>query len=183
MYSLLPFLCFFSLGLCHQIFTAEIIYHLFDACTKYMEEVKQRKRVESAETAVFPVVLDILPNAIFNVKSPIVMGVRVVDGVARIGTPICIPSKQFLFVGRITGIQKNHTDFTEAKKGEEFCVKIEQSKSDQQVIFGRHFDASSQLVSRLTRESIDLLKTNFKDDVSPSDWKLVVKLKQVFDIM
>ena len=57
--------------------------------------------------------------------------------------------------------------------------KIEQSKSDQQIVFGRHFDASSQLVSKITRESIDLLKANFKDDLSEADWRLVVKLKKV----
>jgi translation initiation factor 5B len=63
------------------------------------------------------------------------------------------------------------------------ACKIEQSKSDQQVVFGRQFDASCQLVSRITRESIDLLKQNFKDDLSESEWKLVVKLKRVFEIM
>jgi translation initiation factor 5B len=35
----------------------------------------------------------------------------------------------------------------------------------------------------LTRRSIDLLKANFKDDLSENDWKLVVRLKKVFDIM
>ena len=121
--------------------------------------------------------------AIYFLQSPIVLGVRVVEGVARIGTPICIPSKDFLVVGRITGIQKNHTDQQQAKKGEEFALKIEQSKSDPPVIFGRHFDASSQLVSKLTRESIDKLKASFKDDLTDAEWKLVIKLKKVFDIM
>lgn len=148
-----------------------------------MADIKEKKRVESAEVAVFPCVLDILPNSVFNVKSPIVLGVRVVEGVARIGTPICIPSKSFLFIGKITGIQKNHQDFQEAKKGEEFACKFEQSKSDQQVVFGRQFDASCQLVSRITRESIDLLKANFKDDLTDAEWRLVVKLKKVFEIM
>ena len=106
-----------------QIFTADIIYHLYDSVTKYMAEVREKKRGESADVAVFPCVLDILPNSIFNVKSPIVLGVRVVEGVARVGTPICIPSKSFLVIGRITGIQKNHTDFQEAKKGEEFAYE------------------------------------------------------------
>jgi translation initiation factor 5B len=124
-----------------------------------MAEVRERKRNESV-AAVFPCVLDILPNSIFNVKSPIVMGVRVVEGFARIGTPICIPSKDFLVIGRITGIQKNHTDQNEAKKGEEFACKIEQDKGAQQIIFGRHFDASCQLVSKISRESIDQLKVN-----------------------
>jgi len=85
-----------------------------------MAEVKEKKRTESV-AAVFPCVLDIIPAAIFNVKQPIVLGVRVVEGVARIGTPICIPSKEFIVIGRITGIQKNHVDQTEAKKGEEFA--------------------------------------------------------------
>jgi translation initiation factor 5B len=66
-------------------------------------------------------VLDILPQAVFNVKSPIVLGVRVVEGIARVGTPVCLPSKNFLMIGRITGIQKNHVDYQEAKKGEEFA--------------------------------------------------------------
>ena len=61
--------------------------------------------------------------------------------------------------------------------------KIEQGKGDQVIVFGRHFDASSQLVSKISRESIDLLKANFKDDLSEADWKLVVKLKKVFNIM
>ena len=32
-----------------RIFTADIIYHLFDSCTKYMDEVKARKQQEAKE--------------------------------------------------------------------------------------------------------------------------------------
>jgi hypothetical protein len=56
--------------------------------------------------------------------------------------------------------------------------KIEQGKGDQQIVYGRHFDHTSQIVSKMTRESIDKLKANFKDDLSEADWKLVVKLKK-----
>jgi translation initiation factor 5B len=38
------------------------------------------------------------------------------------------------------------------------------------------------LVSRISRRSINLLKENFKDDMSKDDWRLVVKLKKTFDI-
>lgn len=166
-----------------KIFTADIIYHLFDMATKYMEELKAKRRQESADTAVFPCVLDILPNCIFNVKSPIVLGCRVVEGIAKIGTPLCIPSKEFLYIGRITGIEKTHVPQVEAKKGDEVAVKIETSKGEQQIIYDRHFDHTSQLVSKLTRESIDLLKQNFKDDLTDDDWRLVIKLKKIFDIV
>lgn len=73
-------------------------------------------------------------------------------------------------------------------------------------LFGRHFDYGDEIVSfvslwetdtcpavrsltkavcllqQLTRESIDCLKNYFKDDMSKDDWKLVIKLKKVFEI-
>ena len=48
---------------------------------------------------------------------------------------------------------------------------------------GRQFEASHQLVSRLTRESIDQLKANFKEDLTEDDWRLVIKLKKVMEIV
>jgi translation initiation factor 5B len=37
-------------------------------------------------------------------------------------------------------------------------------------------------VSKLTRKSIDLLKENFRDEMTRPDWQLVIKLKKVFQI-
>lgn len=67
-----------------KIFMADIIYHLFDQFTAYMNSVKEEKRKESAEEAVFPCVLEILPNCVFNKKDPIVVGVNVLEGVAKV---------------------------------------------------------------------------------------------------
>jgi hypothetical protein len=39
--------------------------------------------------AVFPVVLKIFPQHVFNAKDPIVLGVEVVRGILKLGTPIC----------------------------------------------------------------------------------------------
>lgn len=38
------------------------------------------------------------------------------------------------------------------------------------------------LVSRISRKSINLLKQHFKDELSKDDWRLVLKLKKVFNI-
>ena len=166
-----------------KIFTADIIYHLFDAWTKYMNDKKEERRVATAEVAVFPCVLDILPKSIFNAKNPLVIGCKVAEGVAKIGTPICVPSKEFVVIGRIIGIQKNHEDQKEAKRGEECAFKIEQVAGGQIIVAGRHFDESCQLVSKITRESIDLLKENYKEEMTDAEWRLVMKLKKIFDIM
>lgn len=69
-----------------KIFTAEIIYHLFDDFTKHMEQLTAQKKEESKMLAVFPCVLS--PIQVFNKKEPIVVGVDVVDGTLRVNTPI-----------------------------------------------------------------------------------------------
>eukprot|EP01103_Thecamoeba_quadrilineata_P012132 TRINITY_DN3055_c0_g2_i2.p1 TRINITY_DN3055_c0_g2~~TRINITY_DN3055_c0_g2_i2.p1 ORF type:complete len:1380 (+),score=477.99 TRINITY_DN3055_c0_g2_i2:32-4141(+) len=81
-----------------KIFSADVIYHLFDKFTKYMEEHRAQKQKEAAEEAVFPCVLRILPECIFNKKDPIVIGVEVIDGVLKLGTPLSVVrsvSRQF----------------------------------------------------------------------------------------
>lgn len=45
------------------------------------------KRQESAPEAVFPCILKTI--AVFNKKDPILLGVDIVEGVIRVGTPIC----------------------------------------------------------------------------------------------
>lgn len=69
-----------------KIFTADIIYHLFDDFTKHMAQLIQQKKEDSKLLAVFPCVLT--PVAVFNKKDPIVIGVDVTEGNLRLLTPI-----------------------------------------------------------------------------------------------
>ncbi len=165
-----------------KIFTAEIIYHLFDQCTAYMNRLKEDRRAAAAETAVFPCILEILPNMVFNAKNPLVLGCRVLEGQARIGTPLCVPAREKVLVGKIIGIQRNHEDVKEAKKGDECAFKIENMNGNQTIVFGRHLDVNDHMVSRISRESIDVLKNNFKEDMSDADWRLIIKLKSLLEI-
>ena len=48
--------------------------------------------------------------------------VRVEAGVIKTGTPICVPSKEFNFLGILTGIQHNNKDVDTAKKGDEVSL-------------------------------------------------------------
>jgi translation initiation factor 5B len=69
-----------------KIFTADIIYHLFDDFTKYRNQLAEQRKEESKLHAVFPCVLH--PLQVFNKKDPIVIGVDVIDGALRPLTPI-----------------------------------------------------------------------------------------------
>jgi len=76
-----------------KIFTAEIIYHLFDKFTAYREDLKQKRKEQYRSIAVFPCKLRILPQFIFNARDPIVVGVCVEDGFVTSGVPLAVPSK------------------------------------------------------------------------------------------
>ncbi|KAF4321266.1 hypothetical protein BBO99_00007195 [Phytophthora kernoviae] len=163
-----------------RIFTADIIYHLFDQFTAYMDNFRMARREEFEEVAVFPCVLKILPNCVFNKKDPIILGVDIEEGILKIGTPLVVPSAGSFLVGKVGSIERDHKEVDRAKKGASVAVRIDNEGS---VMYGRHFDHKNKLVSRLTRQSIDALKENFREDLQKEDWQLVIKLKKVFDII
>uniref|UniRef100_I3KR58 Eukaryotic translation initiation factor 5B n=1 Tax=Oreochromis niloticus TaxID=8128 RepID=I3KR58_ORENI len=166
-----------------RIFSAEIIYHLFDAFTKYREDYKKAKQDEFRHVAVFPVKLRVLPQFIFNSRDPIVMGVTVEAGVLKQGTPLCVPSKAFVDIGVVTSIEINHKPVDTAKKGQEICIKIEPIPGESPKMYGRHFEATDIIVSKITRASIDALKNWFRDEMQKSDWQLIMELKKTFEII
>ncbi|XP_043249774.1 eukaryotic translation initiation factor 5B [Colletes gigas] len=170
-----------SLGV--KIFQADIIYHLFDKFTAYREELKQRKRDEFKHIAVFPCKLRVLPQYIFNSRDPIVMGVMVEAGIVKEGTPLCVPSKDFVELGLVTSIEYNHKSVESARKGQEVCVKIEPIPGEAPKMFGRHFDEKDFVVSKISRQSIDACKEYFRDDLVKTDWQLMVELKKLFQIL
>lgn len=69
-----------------KIFTADIIYHLFDSFTNHMAQLTEQKKEESKLLAVFPCVVQ--PIAVFNKKDPIIVGIDVVEGSLRLHTPL-----------------------------------------------------------------------------------------------
>lgn len=163
-----------------RVFTANIIYHLEEEFKRHLDGAMERKRQDASAIAVFPCVVKIIPKHVFNAKDPIVVGVEVIDGIVKVGTPLCIPHNGFLDVGVVQSIQSNHKEVERVKKGGECAIKIV-NESNPNITFGRQFDATHALYSKLSRESIDALKAYFKDDLGNDDWHLVKKLKKVRD--
>ncbi len=53
-------------------------------------QVKENEQEAAKSDAVFPCILKILPTCVFNTKDPIVLGVDVVEGIAKVrSTPSC----------------------------------------------------------------------------------------------
>ena len=173
-----------------RIFTADIIYHLTDQFEKYMAEEKAKRQAAAAQVAVFPARLSIVPTAVFNKKNPIVLGCTVTQGRLRIGTPLCVVTganergePMVVELGKVTSIQHNHEEKEFAKAGDpDVAVKIEGSDEQRHIAYGRHFDHTHELYSRISRDSIDALKSEFRSDVSKDEWKVVIELKKILGV-
>jgi len=62
------------------------------------------------------------------------------------------------------------------------AVRIECPTYETPKLFGRHFTEADELYSQVTRQSIDVLKDSFRDDLNKDEWALVVRLKKVLDV-
>ncbi|KAK1024601.1 eukaryotic translation initiation factor 5B [Friedmanniomyces endolithicus] len=169
-----------------KIFTADIIYHLFDDFTKHMKALQEQKKEDSKMLAVFPCVLR--PVAVFNKKDPIVIGVDVVEGNLRMGTPLAAVKmnpvtnvKDIVSLGRVVSIQRDHKDLPICKKGSpSVAIKIE---GPNQPMYGRQLEEKDALYSQISRASIDCVKEFYRDEVDKEEWGLIAKhLKGLFDI-
>jgi len=173
-----------------RLFKADIIYHLFDAFTAYNTEITEAKRKDAAPQAVWPCRLKVI--AAFCKRDPIILGVDILDGTLRVGTPLAVvkvdpttQKKDIVDLGKITSLEINHKSQEIVKKsqtGGGVAVKIEHAVYQSSKMFGRHFDEKDELLSHVTRQSIDVLKNSFKADVSTEEWLLIKALKPRFNI-
>lgn len=170
-----------SLGV--RIFHADIIYHLFDMYMQYSEDMLLKRTVEIRRLAVFPCKLRILPDFVFSVKDPIILGVQIEDGTLKEGTPLCVPSKGILEIGTVSTIEVGNSKVSSAKKGDTVCIKLDPKLGESPKIYGKHFNHEDLLVSRISRQSIDICKEHFRSDLQSDDWHLMVELKRILHIV
>jgi translation initiation factor 5B len=179
------------------IFSANVIYHLFDQFTKYSNEYEQIIKNRNRDIAVFPVVLQVL--SCFRAKDPLVIGCKVLNGQLHVGTPLITRGPNQRSIGKVVEMQVNGKSINIAKTGDEIAVKIDGKsiiretvsernehgnsttkiiETTQFITFGRHVDTTSVLTSGISRTSINALKESFRDEMQMSDWELIIELKK-----
>ncbi|CAL4899138.1 unnamed protein product [Urochloa decumbens] len=169
-----------------KIFVADTVYKLVDSFTDHIKKLKEEKKKQYAAEAVFPCTLKILPNRVYHKKEPIVCDVEVLEGVVKVGAPICVsvPSKDrgadvVHSLGRISSMEtSNGMQIDSAKKGVVAIKIIGENPQERSRLYGRHFNADNELLSQISRNSIDVLK----DEMSDENWQLIRRLKKQFGI-
>ena len=162
-----------------NIFKNDTIYRLFNQYNDFIIKMFEERKENARKDTVFPCILKIIENNVYNKKNPLIMGVEILEGSLHLGTSlILIPSKTY--IGKVIGIQNNKKDIKIGKQGQTVCVKID-NDINPNIAYGRHFSHTDMLYSNLTRKSVDILKQFFKNDLSKDDINLLIKLKKIIE--
>jgi translation initiation factor 5B len=165
-----------------RIFEADIIYHLEKQFKDHMDALAEAKRSKAKADAIFPCLLSIKQDAIFHTRDPITLGVAVKGGVIRVGTPISVATANgWIDLGRIVSAERDHKPVEEVKTGDEAAISIVAADGAQKYLYGRHFTHTDELVSRITRTSLEALKEHYTEFCKqPANFKLLKRLKTAF---
>ncbi|KAF4662278.1 hypothetical protein FOL47_006332 [Perkinsus chesapeaki] len=167
-----------------RIIEGDVIYKIVDELKMYLEGKEDERRKEEAALAVFPCVVSLVPSLILSRKPPFHFGLYVEEGVLRVGTPLCVASKKHTQLGKVISLKSASGDRSvdEATAGDTVVVRLSTPQNNVWFGSGGGLEEQSKIVSYITRESIDFLKTYHRDAVKLQDWDLVVRLKKLFDI-
>jgi translation initiation factor 5B len=133
------------------IITDNIIYNVLKKYDKYTIDTKNILKEKYELLLIEPMVLQILPQFIFRKKNPIIIGVKVKEGVLKVNTEVAI--RKLGKIGKIISIQQNKKEIIEANKDMEVCIKI-----DSEMEYDKHFDSENILLSYVTDEKISIMQ-------------------------
>lgn len=86
-------------------------------------------------------------------------------------------------MGKVVGIEMNHKSKQEVKKGDpSVAIRVECASYQTTAMYGRHFTHDDEIYSHITRDSINVLKENFRSEMDKEGWALVIKLKKILKI-
>ena len=156
-----------------KLISSEVIYQLIEIYKKEKEQIIKSRQTSANSEVVFPVQLSILKQHIFmkGGSENLLFGVKVKKGTLYKNTPIIVVGKN-LILGKVTNIQFNHKDQEKGAEGQEVCIRLE---NPNKLIINRQFEDTDTLIGNLTRESIDVLKRDYKEIVPKKDWLLVIE--------
>ena len=106
-----------------RIFTSNVVYKIIEDYKEWLEEKKREMDKEKRMEITFPGKFKVLPEYIFRLSKPAIVGVRVLAGRIRVGQRILRDDGRV--VGRIKSIRKGENNVVEAIMGEEVAIAIE----------------------------------------------------------
>ncbi len=114
-----------------KVLTSQIVYRLVEDYQDWVEESKKKTDTDKRTEFSFPAKLLILPNCIFRVSKPAIVGVRVLAGRIKIGQTLIGADGRD--AGRIKSIHTGEDTLKDAKQGDEVAVGIDGVTAGRQI--------------------------------------------------
>ncbi|MDR3206089.1 MAG: translation initiation factor IF-2 [Candidatus Methanoplasma sp.] len=113
------------------VITDQIVYKLIEDYQEWMDESKRRLDTDKRSEFPFPAKFKILPDCVFRVSKPAIVGVRVLAGRIRVGETLILRNGND--GGKIKSIHTGEDALKEAKQGEEVAVGIDGVTAGRQI--------------------------------------------------
>ncbi len=155
------------------IFTGNIIYHIIDEYMAWKAETEEKEKSQVLADLQRPGKIKILPNYIFRISKPAVVGVEVLAGMIKPRNILIREDNRR--VGVIQQIQENRQNIEKATVGKQVAVSIRGPT------VGRQIKEEMILYVDIRKRDARLLMTKYKDQLEPGELELLeemVKIKQ-----
>ncbi len=105
------------------IFSEDVIYRILENYDEWIEKKKAEIEQSRRKEYIHPGMIKFLPEYVFRISHPAVIGVRILSG--RIKTGIRLMKNDGNVIGNIKGIQSENKPIEEAIQGQEVAISIE----------------------------------------------------------
>lgn len=106
-----------------KVFNEDVIYTIMENYDEWIEKKKSEIELKRRKDYIHPGMIRILPEYIFRVNNPAIVGIRVLAG--RIKNEMKLINDEGRYTGRIKGIQSENQSVNEAIQGEEVAISID----------------------------------------------------------
>lgn len=155
-----------------RIFTNNIVYRLVEDFLEWYNRERELERRRRLEKLVLPAAIEIIPGFIFRRSNPAIVGVRVLFGKIRRGTPLITSSGRR--IGEIMQIQDRGRPLDFAEAGREVAVSIRG-----RIIVGRQVKEGDVLYSDVPMEHIDIILDKYSGEFTEVELEYLKKLKML----
>ncbi|MBU1201406.1 MAG: translation initiation factor IF-2 [Nanoarchaeota archaeon] len=147
-----------------KVLTNQVIYRLVDDFEKWQEEKRKDEEEKKLDKVIRPCKVEILQSCIFRQSNPCILGVEVLIGVLRVGTPLM---KNGIYLSEVKSIQSEKENFQVVEKGKQVAVSLPHVTAGRQVfendflysdISEEDFRKLKKLSTFLAKDEISLLK-------------------------
>jgi translation initiation factor 5B len=155
-----------------QIFQHNIIYHVIENYTQWMEDEQETRILKEFEKIVRPGKLKMIPGYVFRKTKPAIFGVEVLAGSIRPKHQLVGSEGQDL--GEILQIQEKGKAITEAVAGMQVAVSLEKP------IVGRHINENEVLYVKVPEAHAKAMVARFQTRLSSDEFDA---LKEFINVM